>query len=293
MQQNFKHLYKKLYDKPVQENEDLNPINPPDVFLAELLDDRHAVILNVLLDEAKGLLDESDESSFFHFEIADKIFQVAEDDIEKILIESEKRFTDFLFTWRSRLSFPVLFPLLKSNRWFEETDGLFRVVGTGTKDEARSLYQQSLQDMTVEGLRIYSLVTSSLFGTQEKLVNNWHRYTVSDNMSKMLPVFEEALRRKEIEMIKGLKQVLSNKVQELFLREMNNWSDRTYTSEQELFNNMIWPWYTRLNCKNGFEGFMLFFTSFIQELLIAISKFYENKWRFLFRQLSRQETPEI
>jgi hypothetical protein len=83
----------------------------------------------------------------------------------------------------------------------------------------------------------------------------------------------------------GLPEIFLN----LFLSKVSKWGEKTYPSEEELFRNIVWPWYNPERHANGFEGFTLSFVNFVWEISSITFSMYYRKWRLFLRGLEHRE----
>ncbi|MFC1584781.1 hypothetical protein ACFL5V_04470 [Fibrobacterota bacterium] len=291
MDQKFLYLYKQLIGKSANEMAHPGVMRPVSGFLAGLMDNSHTVVLHALLEELES------EGGGRHGQIS---IQPALNSLKALQLESEnleidirRRLNEFSINWSSRFAEGGLLPYLKSDGWVLEEDNAYRLRGKGSKAESRKLYQQSLQDMVTEGVRILALFLGTLSRLQEKLAGEWHRETVRGNVSKLLPLFEAALRPREMELFKDIRSTLPERFAGLFIARVNKWQTRLYSTEEDLYQNIAWPWYDCLKQDNGFEGFMLFVEEFIWELIKLITGLFQNKWRIFLRGLERKAEHEF
>jgi hypothetical protein len=292
LDQNFLYLYKQLTGKSAYHIENSPAGASAPGFLAGLMDDNHTVVLNALLEEIQNEMQVKENGKIVS-DPAGKTSEMVRTESRSVIIDIHRRLNEFKVNWKSRLSLSSLFPFLKSNGWFVFRNGSYVLKGEGTREDARKLYQQTLQDMVVEGTRILALHDGSLARLQEKFVREWHRETVHGNMSRLLPLFEATVRMREQEVYKSVRNDISQKFFSLFTHRVNTWGDRSYATEEELYRHIAWPWYNPEKNENGFEGFMILLTQFIWHIAMITGELFQNRWRLFLRGIEQTKQHEL
>jgi hypothetical protein len=163
-------------------------------------------------------------------------------------------------------------------------------VGKGTRKEAKMLYLQSLHDMASDGERQVSAVSGHMFRLQGELSAIWHRESVKDDRSKLLPALEAALRQGEAELFKRVRLSLGDLAIETFMDRVQRWDKRIYGSEEEMFRGIAWPWQNSVY-RNGFDGFMETFADLAEAICETMIVHYEGKWDLFLRGLTPLRKP--
>jgi hypothetical protein len=277
-------------------------------FVAGLSDPNHSVLLRALLDREHRArnAEEENEGAMHGGSSADAslgipsparqlalpglsaspgAYALAQERLDWVKEETALKFVEFRDKWRKRLAFIQLNPFLKRNQWYAETIGGVAVVGKGTRKESKMLYLQTLHDMASDGERQVSSMSGHLFRMQADLAAVWHRESVTDDRSRLLPVLEEALRPGEAELFKRVRLSLGDLAIETFMDRVNRWDKRVYADEEELFRNIAWPW-CHARYRSGFEGFMESFADLAEAVSGAMIKHYEGKWDLFLRGLA-------
>jgi hypothetical protein len=253
-------------------------------FITGLADSNHSVLIRALLDR-ESLPVSRGGSDFSGLSAGPSAYAMVQDRIERIREESSLKFLEFRDKWRKRLAFVQLHPFLQRNQWFQQEIGGYSLVGKGTRKEAKMLYLQSLHDMASDGERQVSALSGHMFRLQGELANVWHRESVTDDRSKLLPALESALRAGEAELFKRLRLSLSDLALETFTERVAKWDKRIYGTEEDLFRGIAWPWQSA-RYRSGFEGFMETFADLAESICGAMLAHYEGKWDLLLRGLS-------
>lgn len=212
-------------------------------------------------------------------------FAFAQERLDSLREEAVAKFLEFRERWRKRLAFPQLHPFLQRNQWFTQTDEGWALTGKGTRKDAKMLYLQSLHDMASDAERQVSFLSGHIFRQEGEVAALWHRESVRDNRSRLLPALEAALRGGESTLFKRLRLSLGDLAQETFTERVGKWDRRLYAGEAELFRQAAWPWLTAGRA-SGFEGFMEAFADLCEALCAAMLDHYEAKWGLYLRGLA-------
>ncbi|MEO6097054.1 MAG: hypothetical protein ABIW76_15780 [Fibrobacteria bacterium] len=260
-------------------------------FVTGLADSNHSVLIRALLDR-ESLPVSSGGCDFSGLSAGPSAYAMVQDRIERIREESFAKFLEFRDKWRKRLAFVQLHPFLQRNQWFQQEIGGYSLVGKGTRKEAKMLYLQSLHDMASDGERQVSALSGHMFRLQGELASVWHRESVTDDRSKLLPALESALRAGEAELFKRLRLSLSDLALETFTERVGKWEKRIYGTEEDLFRGIAWPWQSA-RYRSGFEGFMETFADLAESICGAMLAHYEGKWNLMLRGLSPLRLPSF
>lgn len=291
MDQNFFYMYKQLADREAREVFDPEKLISVPEFIAGLMDHRHVVVLNVLLENLKNESRDLSEAGGSEIKPAKHTYEMVQAEFEKLSEDLRLRLDDFCLNWKNRFSRMTLFSYLESNGWIINQDGKYRLAGRGTRQESRNLYQQSsLQDMVAEGVRIVALFEGMMLRQQEKIALKWHQEAVMEDASKLLPLLESTLRTREMDLIKGIRISLPEIFSDLFTRKVSRWDTRIYQTPEALFRHIVWPWYNPERHANGFEGFTLYFVNFVWEITSVTFDLYRRKWRLFLRGLQKEQS---
>lgn len=212
-------------------------------------------------------------------------FAFARERLESLREESAVKFLEFRERWRKRLAFPQLHPFLQRNQWFARAEDGWVLAGKGTRKDAKMLYLQSLHDMASDAERQVSFLSGHLFRQEGEVAALWHRESVRDNRSRLLPALEAALRNGESALFKRLRLSLGDLAQETFTERVGKWERRLHADEADLFRQAAWPWLGAGHA-SGFEGFMETFADLCEALCAAMLDHYDAKWGLYLRGLA-------
>ena len=212
-------------------------------------------------------------------------FAFAQERLQALREESAAKFLEFRERWRKRLAFQQLHPFLQRNQWFTRTAEGWVLAGKGTRKDSKMLYLQSLHDMASDGERQVSFLSGHVLRQEGEVAALWHRESVSDNRSRLLPALEAALRGGESTLFKRLRLSLGDLAQEAFTERVGKWDRRVHAGEEELFRQAAWPWLAA-GYASGFEGFMETFADLCEALCGAMLDHYEAKWGLYLRGLA-------
>lgn len=212
-------------------------------------------------------------------------FALMRERLEAVREDGAAKFLEFRERWRKRLAFVQLHPFLQRNQWFVKSEEGWAVAGKGTRKDAKMLYLQSLHDMASDGERQVSFLSGHLFRHESDAAAVWHRESVRNNRSRLLPALESSLRNGESLVFKRLRLSLGDLAQEAFMDRVGKWDKRFYASEEELFREAAWPWLAA-GRKSGFEGFMEGFADVCEALCAEMINHYEAKWGLYLRGLA-------
>lgn len=252
--------------------------------LARLSDPNHSILIRALLDR-EALLNARPVVPFAGLSAAPSAYAMVTDRSERVREEAAFKFLEFRERWRKRLAWIQLGPFLQRNQWYQAVDGGFAAAGKGTRKDSKMLYLQSLHDMASDCERQVSFLSAHMFRLQGDLAAVWHRESVRDDRSKLLPALEAALRGGEAEIFKRLRLSLGDLAQETFMERVGKWDKRIHANEEDLFRVMAWPW-QHPRYRSGFEGFMETFADVAEALSAAMFSHYEAKWNLFLRGLS-------
>jgi hypothetical protein len=253
-------------------------------FVTGLADPNHSILIRALLDR-ESLPVSQTASDFSGLSAGPSAYAMVQDRMDRIREESALKFLEFRDKWRKRLAFVQLHPFLQRNQWFQQEIGGYSLVGKGTRKEAKMLYLQSLHDMASDGERQVSALSGHMFRLQGELAAVWHRESVTDDRSKLLPALEAALRAGEAELFKRLRLSLGDLALETFTERVAKWDKRIYGSEEELFRGIAWPW-LNVRYRSGFEGFMETFADLSESICAVMLDHYQGKWDLMLRGLA-------
>jgi hypothetical protein len=253
-------------------------------FITGLADSNHSILIRALLDRESLPVSDS-ASDFSGLSAGPSAYAMIGDRVERIREESALKFLEFREKWRKRLAFAQLHPFLQRNQWFQNDLAGFSLVGKGARKEAKMLYLQSLHDMASDGERQVSSLSGHMFRLQGELAAVWHRESVRDDRSKLLPALEAALRTGEAELFKRVRLSLGDLALETFTERVSRWDKRVYGSEEEMFRGIAWPWQSA-RYRSGFEGFMETFADLAEAVCEAMLSHYEGKWNLFLRGLA-------
>ena len=254
------------------------------VSAARLTDPNHSILIRALLDR-EAMSGAGPAAPFDGLSAGPSAYGMVADRIGRIREESAFKFLEFRDRWRKRLAWIQLGPFLKRNQWYQGSEGGFAAAGKGTRKDSKMLYLQSLHDMASDCERQVSFLGAHMLRLQGDLAAIWHRESVRDDRSKLLPALEGALRNGEAELFKRLRLSLGDLAQETFVERVAKWDKRVYATEAELFRAMAWPW-QHPRFRSGFEGFMESFADLAEALCAAMLSHYEAKWDLFLRGLS-------
>ena len=252
--------------------------------VARLADPNHSILIRALLDR-ESLTEAMPAAPFEGLSAAPSAYAMVAERAARIREESAFKFLEFRERWRKRLAWIQLGPFLQRNQWYQPLIGGFVAAGKGTRKDGKMLYLQSLHDMASDCERQVSSLSAHLFRMQGDLAAVWHRESVHDDRSKLLPALEAALRGGESELFKRLRLSLGDLAQETFVERVGKWEKRIHGSEEDLFRAMAWPW-MHPRYRSGFEGFMETFADLAEALCAAMFAHYEAKWDLFLRGLA-------
>ena len=267
-------------------------------FVATLADSNHSVLLRALLDREHKLRNAETEALVQPIKLlalpqlsllpdlsaGPNAYNLAKEKLDWVKEETALKFMEFRDKWRKRLAFIQLQPFLHRNQWFSMGEGGVVLAGKGTRKDSKMLYLQSLHDMASDGERQVSFISGHLFRMQADVAGLWHKESVSDDRSRLLPVLEEALRVGESELCKKVRLSLGDLAVETFVDRVSKWDKRYYRTEEDLFRNIAWPW-VHSRYRSGFEGFMETFADLAEAICGDMIKHYEAKWDLFLRGL--------
>jgi hypothetical protein len=253
-------------------------------FVTRLSDPNHSILIRALLDR-ESLPVSADATDFDGLSAGPSAYAMVQDRMDRIREETALKFLEFRDKWRKRLTFIQLHPFLQRNQWFQHDLAGYSLVGKGTRKEAKMLYLQSLHDMASDGERQVSAVSGHMFRLQGELAAIWHRESVKDDRSKLLPALEATLRQGEAELFKRVRLSLGDLAMETFMDRVQRWDKRIYGSEEEMFRGIAWPWQNAVY-RNGFDGFMEAFADLAEAICETMIVHYEGKWDLFLRGLT-------
>lgn len=253
-------------------------------YAARLADPNHSILIRALLDR-EAMSGAGPSAPFDGLSAGPSAYAMVSDRMARIREEAAVKFLEFRERWRKRLAWIQLGPFLKRNQWYQESEVGFSAAGKGTRKDSKMLYLQSLHDMASDCERQVSFLGAHLFRLQGDLAAAWHRESVRDDRSKLLPALEAALRGGEAELFKRLRLSLGDLAQETFMDRVGKWDKRIYPGEEELFRSMAWPW-EHPRYRSGFEGYMEAFADLAEALCAAMFAHYEAKWDLFLRGLA-------
>jgi hypothetical protein len=252
--------------------------------VARLADPNHSILIRALLDRA-SVAGPLPASSFDGLSAGPSAYAMILDRVDRLREETAFKFLEFRERWRKRLAWIQLGPFLHRNQWYQAVEGGFAAAGKGTRKDSKMLYLQSLHDMASDCERQVSFLSAHLFRLQGDLAAAWHRESVRDDRSKLLPALEAALRGGEADLFKRLRLSLGDLAQATFIERVGKWEKRIHASEEDLFRALAWPW-QHPRYRSGFEGFMETFADLAEALCAATFAHYEAKWELFLRGLA-------
>jgi len=265
-------------------------------FISSLADSNHSILLRTLLDrefQKQNASPLSDNHSLANLSASGSAYVLAQEKMEWVRAEASAKFFEFRDKWRKRLAFTQLNPFLQRNQWYQMTIGGFALMGKGTRKDSKMLFLQTLHDMASDGERQVSAISGQLFRMQAEVSAVWHRESVTDDRSRLLPVLEEAMRAGEAELFKKVRLSLGDLAVETFQDRVCKWEKRIYGTELELFQNIAGPWFNASQAKtlyrSGFEGFMESFADLSEAVSTAMIEHYIGKWDLFLRGLAPQQ----
>jgi hypothetical protein len=193
------------------------------------------------------------------------------------------KFGEFRDKWRQRLDEAMLMPFLRKNSWFQTAEGGHQLASGGGRKEAKMLYLQTLHDMSADCERQVASVGGHIARIQNDVATAWHRESVRDNATRILPALEAVLRQGEAEAFKKLRLHLGDLAQEHFTAKVAKVEIKVYPSESQLFHSLAAPWHVPPRTSNGFEGFMQRFADLSEALSMAMLDHYQAKWELFLR----------
>lgn len=252
--------------------------------VARLADPNHSILIRALLDR-ESMVPAAAPAHFEGLSSGPEAYGMIADRADRIREEAAFKFLEFRERWRKRLAWIQLGPFLHRNQWFQAVEGGFAASGKGTRKDSKMLYLQSLHDMASDCERQVSFLTGHMVRLQGDLAAVWHRESVRDDRSKLLPALEAMLRGGEAELFKRLRLSLGDLAQETFVERVAKWDKRIFATEEELFRSMAWPW-QHPRYRSGFDGFMEAFADLAEALCAAMLAHYEAKWDLFLRGLA-------
>jgi hypothetical protein len=255
--------------------------------VARLADPNHSILIRALLDRESLSASAASTAAvaFDGLSSGPEAYGMIAERADRIREEAAFKFLEFRDRWRKRLAWIQLGPFLQRNQWFQAVEGGFAASGKGTRKDSKMLYLQALHDMASDCERQVSFLTGHMVRLQGDLAAVWHRESVRDDRSKLLPALEAALRGGEAELFKRLRLSLGDLAQETFVERVAKWDKRVFASEEELFRAMAWPWQNP-RYRSGFDGFMEAFADLAEALCAAMLAHYEAKWDLFLRGLA-------
>jgi len=250
-----------------------------------LADPNHSILIRTLLDRESKPAGPGPVSEFPGLSAGPAAYGMVQDRVDRIREESAAKFLEFREKWRKRLAFVQLYPFLQRNQWIQQDLTGYSLTGKGSRKEAKMLYLQSLHDMASDGERQVSLISGHMFRLQGEIAAIWHRESVKDDRSKLLPALEAALREGEADLFKKFRLSLGDLALETFSEGVARWDKRVYGSEEELFRSIALPW-NRGRFRSGFEGFMETFADLAEAVTSAMLDHYGKKWDLFLRGLA-------
>ena len=261
-------------------------------FVSTLSAPNHSVLLRALLDREHQARKE-EESDWSGLSAGPTAYALALQRLEWVKEETALKFVEFRDKWRKRLGLNQLHPFLQRNQWFVPSlEGRIALQGKGTRKESKMLYLQTLHDMASDGERQVSSMSGHLFRFQTEIASVWHKESVTDDRSRLLPALEEALRAGEAELCKKVRLSLGDLAMETFTERVCKWEKRSFATEEELFPYIAWPW-CHPRYRSGFEGFMESFADLAEAVSEAMIKHYETKWDLFLRGLAPAGNSQI
>lgn len=268
---------------------------PGATVLAGLADTNLTILIRALLDaQSAGGLEgpvalltgpEGGHGEADHLSAGPAAFALIRERLEAVHEDGAAKFVEYRDRWRKRLAYVQLHPFLQRNQWFVEAPEGWTLAGKGTRKDAKMLYLQSLHDMASDGERQVSFISGHIFRQEAEVASLWHRESVRDNRSKLLPALEATLRSGESAVFKKLRLSLGDLAQETFTERVNKWDKRFFASEEDLFRQVAWPWLVH-GRESGFQGFMEAFADLCEALCGAMLDHYECKWDLYLRGIA-------
>ncbi len=276
--------FQNILQKP-NENSTMN-------FISGMLDSMPSIILREGMDaiqrNPKALLTASSHSDS---EVYTETYNEAIEKFSALKTECNERFVEFRDKWKKRLSYAQLHPYLARNQWFTETIEGHALVGKGSRKEAKTLYIQSLHDMSSDCERTVSAISGIIFRLQQQFAQN---FSQQDQLSKhpyqrLLMVLESGIRQKEFEIFKKIRLSLNEMALETFVNKVNKWDKKFYPNEQTLFAQIAAPWHNPYRYESGFEGFMQQFSGFAESYTEHMIMHFQKKWELLLKGVAVKE----
>jgi len=257
------------------------PPMPPEAgaeTFASWLDHRHVLLLRTLLEtteEAPRLPG------------APALLRRVHAAMDELRRDARLKFAEFRERWSERLAVEALLPFLSRNLWFvEHPDGRTSLAGKGDRKEAKMLYLQTMHDMASDCARQWGAVAGRWQALQAEFVTAWHKDSVSDNATRILPTLEAAARHGEIEEWKSLRLSLGDFAEESFTRAVEHWEERRFADPGSLVRDLAAPWRDVDAAGNGFIGFMRALSRVAERLTLAMLDHYDRKWELYLRGLA-------
>lgn len=200
------------------------------------------------------------------------------------------KFGEFRDKWRQRLDAAMVVPFLRKNGWFTPADGGFRWASRGGRKDAKMLFLQTLHDMSADCERQVSSAGGHIARIQNEVATVWHRESVRDNASRILPALEAVMRQGEADAFKKMRLSLGDLASEHFQNKVHmtfsgKADPKPAATENELYLAVAAAWHRPPRTANGFEGFMLHFADLSEALCQAMLDHYQAKWELFLRGL--------
>lgn len=276
MNHNFNYVFQQLTGVSVPDKLASNPAEEEVEFMTRLVEDNHIVLLRALLSELQESATDGKTPSCSH------LFESVQTDFNNLIIDFHKRLQEFRKLWTDRYRVANMLPTLKKFDWIAKRDEKFYLTGDGSPDEAHNFYKFTVKDTVSEGVRIMALFDGALSRLQEKISTQWHEQ-LQNNENKLIPLLESSMRTREMNELKTIRRKLPEVFLKHFCGKVKDWSELSFPTEEELYRKIAGYWYKQYHNENGFEGFMLFISEFVWELIKLKTDLYENKWRILLR----------
>jgi hypothetical protein len=205
--------------------------------------------------------------------------------------EVSLKFGEFRDKWRQRLDAAMVVPFLRKNGWFMPVAGGFQWASKGGKKDAKMLFLQTLHDMSADCERQVSSAGGHIARIQNDVAIAWHRESVRDNASRILPALEAVMRQGEAEAFKKMRLALGDMALEHFQGKVHTTFSgkgeaKPAATEAELYLAVAESWHRPPRTANGFEGFMLLFADLSEALCQAMLDHYQAKWELFLRGLN-------
>ncbi len=271
------HIYRELTGKAPREVLSRQGTVDIEKYIASFWNENHIIVLHALLEKAKK---EAPSQSIVA--PATATFEFVKQEFLNIWVDIQHRLDEYCNIWEERLEFKAYYPILKDH-WVEQQIDGYRLKGKGDKEESRKLYQQTLQDVVVEGVRIFSLFQGTLIHLQAGISKEWQKECLVDELSKIMPLLEDCMREKEVKVFRNIPEFMNKKFVQLFVDHVNQWEYETFSTEKALFDNIAKKWNKSGKYPNGLIGFLHFFVEFMEAVLKKVYNYYNRKWRLYLR----------